>query len=165
MVEQRKVYINQCFFKFGGIAVYNFKVIKKDLESETILESKTISSIADFAQELKDIQTANEARFSFEPPHVFFDLERFWLIKTSKMKGFLKKRLVFTYYLELNFKYPDGKSGLCGYTTHSFDDVESMITNLINHQKLPDISSWIMTKWDTDGKGLSFAESNPNWKG
>ena len=129
------------------------------------LKLKTILSIADLAKEFNNMKAVNEIRFSFEPDPVFGDLERFWLLKLPKKKGIFKKRLVFNYYLELNFKYPDGKTGLCGYNTYGFDEVEVMITNLINHQKLPDISSWIMTKWDANGKGLSFAESNPNWKG
>ena len=139
--------------------MYNFKVIINDLET------KTIFSIADLTKELNNMQAANEVRISFEPDPVFCDLERFWLLKIQKKKGVFKKRLVFDYYLELNFKYPDGRSGLCGYNSYNFDEIEVMITNLINHQKLPDFSSWVMTKWDADGKGLSFAESNPNWKG
>jgi hypothetical protein len=151
--------------------VYSFKVIisYEDFNAEhrnrNDLESKTILSTVDLAKEFNNMKAVNEISFSFEPDPVFCDLESFWLLKTSKKKGFFKKRFVFDYYLELYFKYPDGKTGLCGYNTYSFDEVETMITKLINHQKFPDISSWIMTKWDASGKVLSFDESNPNWKG
>ena len=138
--------------------MYNFKVTINDLET------KAIFSIADLAKELNDMQAANEVRFSFEPDPVFWDLERFWLIKIPKKKGVFKKKLVFNYYLELNFKYPDGRSGLCGYNSDSFDELEVMITNLINHQKLPDFSSWVMTIRDKDGKAISLLDPNPNWR-
>jgi len=120
------------------LATFNkTKVTAWHLLSENIIETKTISKTEDLKKELINIQTTNEIRLSFEPDPAFSHLEKFWLLKTPKKKG--------VYYLELNFKYPDGKTGLCGYNTYNFDEMEVMITNLIIHQKLPDISSWVMS--------------------
>jgi len=125
-------------------------------------ETKIISSIAELAQELDNMQASNGDHISFKPTLMFSDLEEFGILKTSKIKGIFKKRLVQDYYLELNFKYADGKSGLCGHITPNFNEIKEMLSNLVNHQKLPDVSTWVMTKFDVNGKVLPFKEANPH---
>ena len=110
------------------------------------------------------MQDSDAWHISFRPTPMFSDLEEFGILKTSRTKGIFKKRLVQDYYLELNFKYSDGRRGLCGYISPDFDEIVEMLSNLVTHQQLPDISTWVMTKWDTDGKVLPFKESNPHFK-
>ena len=126
------------------------------------IETKMISSISELTQEFTALQVADDGHISFEPNPMFGDLNEFGILKTSREKGLFKKRRVQEYYLELNFDYPDGKSGLCGYVTSDFNEIREMLFDLINHQKFPDISSWIMTKFDANGNTLSFEESNPH---
>jgi len=126
------------------------------------LETKTISAITELTQELDNMQESNDGHISFKPTPAFNDLEEFGILKTSQIKGLFKKRLVQDYYLELNFKYSDGKSGLCGHITPDFNEIKEMISNLITHQKLLNTSTWIMTKFDSNGKVLPFKESNPH---
>ena len=128
------------------------------------LEAKIISSTSELKNELEGLRTKNGLGLSFVPDPALNDLIEFGTLTTSRKKGVFRKKLVTDYYLELNFKYHDGKTGLCGYNTYDFCEIKDMIINLVDYQKLPDISSWVMTKWGADGKGLSFDESNPNLK-
>jgi len=125
-------------------------------------EGKIISSMSDITQELANMEVSDADHISFKPAPMFSDIEEFGILKTSRTKGIFKKRLVQDYYLELNFKYPDGKSGLCGHITLDFDEIKGMLSNLITHQQLPDISTWIMTTFDVNGKVLPFKEANPH---
>jgi len=136
--------------------MHNYEVIINDIET------KSISSITELTHELENMRISSEGHISFTPTPAFSDLSEFGILKTSKMKGIFKKRLVQDYYLELNFKYSDGKSGLCGHITRDFNEIKDILSNLITYQKLPDFSKWIMTKFDTDGKALPFEESNPH---
>ena len=126
------------------------------------LETKIITSITELSQELGNMQASDKGHISFKPTLMFSSIEEFGLLKTTRIKGLFKKRQVQDYYLELNFKYADGKSGLCGYVTPDFNEVKEMVSNLVTHQQLPDISTWVMTKFDVNGKVLPFRESNPH---
>jgi len=128
--------------------MYEYKVEINDSET------KVISSTSELTQEFAALQAADDGHLSFDPNPIFGDLNEFGILKTSREKGLFKKRRVQEYYLELNFKYPDGKSGLCGHVTSDFDEIREMLFDLINHQKLPDISSWIMTMFDANGNAL-----------
>ena len=138
--------------------MYKYEVVINELET------KTISMITELAQKLDNMRDSNEGHISFKPTPMFSDLEEFGVLKTSRTKGIFKKRLVQDYYLELNFKYSDGKRGLCGYITPDFDEIKVMLSNLISYQQLPDTSTWVMAKFDVDGKVLPFREANPNFK-
>lgn len=130
------------------------------------VSSKTISSIDELTQELETMQSTEDMYMAFIPIPNFNDLDSLDVIKLSEIKGIFKKRLVPEYHLHLYCKYASGKMGIYQHIVSSFNEVNEILSNLITHQKLPNIPAWKLTRIDENGRLIPykrFRKSDPNW--